>query len=93
MEAVARLEDINQDILHHIKEVCSQKSRFSAASKLGIPISVVEYISSLDTFQVKEVANDYATQGLVITFSNFMGERPLNSRALSIDSFFKSSSI
>lgn len=93
MEIAARLENLNQGILHHIKEVCSQTTRFSAASKLGIPITVVEHISSLNSFQVKEAAEEYASQGLVITFSNFMGERPLDSRALSLDSFFKSSSI
>ncbi len=91
MKVVTGLESINQGILHHLKEVCSKTTRFSAATKLGISVAVVERICSLDSFQVKKAAEDYAKQGMVITFSNFMIERPLDSRALAIDSFFKSS--
>jgi hypothetical protein len=91
MEVATGLENINQGILHHLKEVCSKTSRFSAATKLGISVAVVEHICSLDSFQVRKTAEDYAKQGLVITFSNFMGERPLDARGLAIDSFFKNS--
>lgn len=83
------LVSLNLGTLSHIKEVAKAGSRLGAATKLGIPIDVVEKVSSMDHFQMSECANDYAEHGVLITCSNLVVGKPAEAASLAIDKFFK----
>jgi hypothetical protein len=85
------LLETNLLILSHIQKLINESSRFTAASKLGIPYELVDKVAALDLVEARKIAKQYTASGVLVTCTNLnLNLDTANPQNLSLDAFFKS---